>query len=137
MKPIWHLTLNTGHGRMSYRFEVDDYIVAMIAGWLDADAFDLPGGYHCVLTYRSVSCFEAEVYSTTGERLVRMVFAGDPDHGPAMWLRIAGHENAKPREPWLAVSIDDELAFDLEAATWLGDFERCLAWGFVEHGSRR
>lgn len=34
--------------------------------------------------------------------------------------------------PWLAVSISPLLRFDLDAATWLGDFERCVAWAWLE-----
>ena len=37
-----------------------------------------------------------------------------------------------PSAPWLAVVLLPGIATDTDAAHWLGDFERCLAWLIIE-----
>ena len=36
-----------------------------------------------------------------------------------------------PSPPFIAVSLHPELEMYPDAAQWLGDFERCLAWGWL------
>lgn len=50
---------------------------------------------------------------------------------PPSWLRVATREKP-PFPPWLAVWLYPTLSFDLDAAKWLGDLERCIAWGMIE-----
>jgi hypothetical protein len=40
--------------------------------------------------------------------------------------------NAPPSAPWCAARIEGGLAHYPGAAAWLGDFERCLAWAWIE-----
>jgi hypothetical protein len=37
-----------------------------------------------------------------------------------------------PPEPWVAAAVDAGITQHLEAAHWLGDFERVLGWAFLE-----
>ena len=37
-----------------------------------------------------------------------------------------------PEPPWCAVEIHPALALYPAAAEWLGDFERCVAWAWVD-----
>lgn len=37
-----------------------------------------------------------------------------------------------PGEPWCAVRLEPGIALYPETAHWLGDFERCLAWAWLE-----
>jgi hypothetical protein len=41
-----------------------------------------------------------------------------------------------PRAPWVAARLYPTLALDPDAAVWLGDFERCLAWAWIEGAER-
>ena len=132
---IWHLTLDTGHGRPSPRSEVADGSVAQIAGWLDSDAFEPLPGYRCALTYRSEHCFEAELYSPAGGLMASMAFASHARCGAALWRRVVSKRH-KPAEPWLAVLLGPGIVGD-PAVDWLGDFERCLAWAFLERSESR
>jgi hypothetical protein len=133
MEPsLWHLTLNTGHVRKSPRSEVDESIIEMLTQALAADEFDLPGGYRCVLTHRTSMSFEAEVQTRAGAKLVSMGFAAEPCTGAAVWdWLVAADQPQPPTVPWLAVRLHQGLSRDPTAADWLGNFERCLAWGFL------
>lgn len=39
----------------------------------------------------------------------------------------------QPPTPWCAALLLPGIATDAEAAHWLGDFERCLGWAWVQH----
>ncbi|MFN0166897.1 MAG: hypothetical protein ACKV22_10745 [Bryobacteraceae bacterium] len=129
---LWHLTLNTGHVRTFPRSEADESTIERVSQWLADDAFDLPGGYRCVLTHRTSKSFEAEVRTPAGAKLVSMGFAAEPSAGAAVWDWLVAADQPQPGVvPWLAVRLHEGLARDPAAADWLGDFERCLAWGFL------
>lgn len=132
---IWHLTLNTGHGRAARREEIDPAVLADLRKQLAAgDRLCLADGYTCVLTYRSRWCFEGEAYSPSGVLLARMWFAGrDVRCGRTQWERAARWGTGavgKPDAPWLAVRIDEGALATDPAVHWLGDAERCIAWAF-------
>ena len=131
---IWHETIQTQHTRRSFVNEIDSGVLATVRAWLAAgDAFDLPGGYRCVLVQRSARCIEAEVYTPGGVRLIRIGVADHAHCGQMLWERIGGAADAKPAEPWCAASMDaDGVIADPGAYQWLGDFERCLAWAWLE-----
>lgn len=129
---IWHLTLNTGHGRASTRDEVDPAVLARLRAQIAAgDRIDLIAGYACVLTYRSRWCFEGEVYSPSGVMLARMWFAGRAGRcGRTTWRRCGGSGAEPPDAPWLAVWINEGALETDPAVHWLGDAERCIAWAY-------
>lgn len=59
--------------------------------------------------------------------------------GAELWRQMVpggGEEQvprpAAPAVPWCAVKIYDTAALWPEAMSWLGDFERCLAWAWVQ-----
>ena len=60
---IYHVTTTTGLVRQSYPAEVAVDITVKVAGWLDADAFEILDGYRCVVMYRTRDCMEAQVLS--------------------------------------------------------------------------
>lgn len=129
---IWHETIETQHTRRSFLSEVAPDVLAAVQQWLKADRFDLPGGYECVITYRATHCIQAEVYTPAAVRLIQFGVADHPRCGQPMWVRLGGATDARPQEPWCAASIDSAgTAADPEAYRWLGDFERCLAWGWL------
>lgn len=147
MKPdwFWHLTLNTGETRKSYRNEVsNDVIAAMRDMDLIKPHADLPipGAYkldttldqgaaaftvlnreiplvHCVLAVDS----DDTAYWEFIERL----YLSTTDKSPVDWVMPI-----KPVSvPWLAVAILG-LHHDPDAVQWLGNFERCMTWLLIE-----
>ena len=147
MKPkwFWHLTLNTGDTRKSYRREVgDDSIAAMREMDLLKPESELPIGVgykinttldeggavftvfkhdiplvHCLL---AVAANDAAYW----EFIERLYFAMT-DKAPVDWALPE-----KPAStPWLAVVLLG-VHHDLGDAQWLGDFERCMVWLLIE-----
>ena len=50
-------------------------------------------------------------------------------HGLAGEIEVTLTDPSRPpRPPWLGVLCHSALFRDPEAASWLGDFERCVAW---------
>lgn len=130
---IWHETIQTQHTRRSFLSEVHPGVLAIVQERIKTDRFALPGGYECVITYRAAHCLQAEVYTPAGVRLVEIGIADHPRCGQPMWVRLGGAPDARPREPWCVASLDPAgAASDPEAYQWLGDFERCLAWAWLE-----
>lgn len=41
-------------------------------------------------------------------------------------------KDAAPAPPWCAVRLYPALNLDLDAARWLGDLERIVAWGWID-----
>lgn len=129
---IWHETLETEDTRRSFLSEVDPAVLRTVQGWLQWDRFDLPGGYRCVITSREQHCLRAEVHA--GQvRLVVIGVAAALECGQPLWESLGGLPGARPQEPWCVASLDPlGLATRREAYRWLGDFERVLAWAWLE-----
>ena len=129
---IWHETIQTQHTRRSFLSEVAPDVLARMHEWLESDRFGLPGGYECVITYRATHCLQAEVYTPYGVRLIEIGIADHPRCGQPLWVRLGGAPEARPYEPWCAVSLDPAgMVVDTEAYHWLGDFERVIAWAWL------
>jgi hypothetical protein len=89
--------------------------------------------------------------SEDGHREKPVVAIGVSAHqsaGARVWQRLhahageidARHSTSPPDAPWIGVSLDlyavtvvslENFAASISLMGWLGDFERCLAWGFV------
>lgn len=140
---LTHATASTGHSRRSYRSEVADDVVAALKGWLP----DLLAGQQCgVLDDRYAVRREWSNSKSIGfvvSRLNEQMQPADIIHiavcrhskraAPA-WQFVDG-KGHPPRVPFVAAGI---LADNLEAADLLvlpviADFERCLAWAWLEH----
>lgn len=130
---LWHATIQTGHTRRSFRSEVAPEIIELVGGWLKSDHFALPpgGGYECVITRRVSNGLLAEVRNGQGTRLVEIGVANHSAFAAELWEHLGGAPDARPHEPWCAVSLDAGLMEDPAATEWLGDFERCLAWAWL------
>lgn len=145
---IRHVTLTTGHARDSYRSEVSDDAIAACRALIDRLLTDptatvqIPGvgDYH--LGGRiSGRCMVATVWS--GAPSVCIATIGIASHsrcGASLWrqMHISGETPVVtdpercPPEPWVAAALDAGIAQHMEATYWLGDFERVLAWAFLE-----
>lgn len=109
MDAIHHLTSTTGHCRVSPRSEVDqlaiDYCKPLVVD-----------GIHPVPGFRGYFVRSATVGSMY-EFVIRR------ETSPMIRGRLTGDT--------LTIDILDKCAI-WSAADWLGDFERCLAWAWIE-----
>jgi hypothetical protein len=128
---IHHVTITTGHVRRSYRDEVSDEALVACREILARAESDVPGqpGYRVRVT-RSRGCMVATVHHDA----VPVVTIGIATHsrcGSRLWrlMHSSGIAMAAcPPEPWVAALILPGLVDAMDAASWLGDFERCLGW---------
>lgn len=155
MTYITHVTITTGHTTRSQRAEVDDSTLKLLVPWLNQAL--LSGGQH-PLPIGPLSHYSA-LASVEGGALVVTVFAplgphrqGVPFPGQTtplvtmgvvqrsrqagLWpqlVKLAGVEREAPAGvPWCGVVLHlAALAAHRDAATWLGDFERCVAWAWI------
>jgi hypothetical protein len=151
---LYHLTINTGDVHMSPRCDVDDRIVEMLRPFVKPGARQMPNpfkDYALVTATMPRDCGSGFiVYRKPDKPLVVCVMAETPaQHAPSwklaqsMYLEftdapeVAKMDWEAPREPtslpWLAVTLTGTARDMAEAADWLGDFERCMAWAILEN----
>ena len=140
-----HYTLNTGHSRNSPRSEVADEVILALAPLLRSGEHDLPiEGYRAIITIDGGGLL-ASVFN--GPRpCITMAVAPDDAAADAVWgtieklyLQIGDMPGfrtadfAAPQRPattpWCAAFTAVPTA---EEAYWIADFERCLAWAWIE-----
>ena len=116
-----HVTLDTGHERTSPRTEVADATLQVLAP-IVADALDgerptlpTPSDRHVTLRIDAVSKSSVE-------------WEIEADGWTLAECRL---ELAEP-EPVLHVSLGAGLLAETDAAEWLGDAERCIAWALID-----
>lgn len=154
---LHHITLTTGHARRSYRREVSAQAVAVCADLVKkvatgADHVLIPGVYGYYLSGRSSGrCLVATVWSLQSSPSLT-----DPSSGqaPICTIGVAAHSRCGdklwremhrwgelpvvtdpercPPEPWVAAALDAGALAHPDAAHWLGDFERCLGWAWID-----
>ena len=149
---IRHITLTTGHVRDSWRQEISDEALAACADLLAQVAADpsqmvsIPGFSDYYLSGQpGGACWVGTVW--TGSPSVCVVTIGIAAHsrcGASLWRElhrwgqtpVVTDPERCPAEPWVAVALDEGALTHLDAMEWLGDFERCLAWAWVESRQR-
>lgn len=142
-----HCTLNTGQIRISPRDEVAEHVIAALNPLLATGEHAMPGppGYRCTVTTDNTALL------ATGWRdqvpLAIFGVAPDEDAAAMLWpsldrhsrifadllrLRPAGIPSPQrpATAPWLAALI---LFARPDEAEWITDFERCLAWAWIDH----
>lgn len=141
-KYLWHLTLDTGHGRRSYRDEVDDGVVSLCQQWIAegiaGDRVTIMPGY--VLTCMTAGgALMATIAQESGEPLATVTVASSSLASAAAWRAlqqpaqgVLAATGDAPRTPWCAARLYGGLLRDPGATAWLGDVERCLAWAWIE-----
>lgn len=153
---INHITLTTGHIARTSRADVADATLAVLVPWL-LDVVAKPGHHPLpvpALSHYSMQAiyygagFLATIYGPRGPHTPGKPHAGDTiplvtlgiaqrsRHGADLWALMVDDfpvaEGAqRPSEPWCAVALHDGLAAHREAAMWLGDLERCIAWAWI------
>jgi hypothetical protein len=143
MAYIHHVTLTTGHRRRSPRDEVSDTSLASLHDPLSAA---LGGGRPAipgVPAYTLSAAAEGKCLIATVWRddapLVTLGVAGRSRCGGPLWRMLHDHSvlptqtrrDEAPPAPWCAARLEPGIVGDSEAATWLGDFERTLAWAWL------
>ena len=141
-----HYTLDTGHSRVSPRGEVRDDVLAKLEPMLEPGCHLIPGppgGYRC-RTSVDGSALLASVVDGEGEPLVTFGVAPDSPAADRLWSGLKATHTANQssirrpeRTPWCAVVIGGALPSHFDTTEWLGDFERCLAWAWIEHQTIR
>jgi hypothetical protein len=142
-----HITLSTGHTRRSPRAEVSDDTIKALSPWLQAaieykDDYPLPG----LLGARDgfvaqVSIEHGALLCSVGQRqsgpLLTFGVAARSRQSGELWAMLCtqyGSADAltAPGTPWCAVALHPAFARQHGVAAWIGDFERCVAWTWLE-----
>ncbi len=141
---IHHVTLLTGDTRQSWRHEVDPDVMPVASGMLDRalageraaiaglEGYEITaaaaGGCCLVTAWRGAAplvTFGISVRSRCGADLWRRLHE-DP------WTPLATDAQQRPPVPWCAALLQPGIVPALGDAYWLADFERVLAWAFLD-----
>jgi hypothetical protein len=145
-----HITVSTGHTRRSPRAEVAGETIAVLQAWIKSavayiDPYPLPGPLGA-----RVDGFAAEVSVVDGalicvvcdgtplrQDLVTIAVAPRSRHAVAAWSAITAIPGAQtglqaPAAPFCAAALHDAYRRQFGGSAWIGDFERCLAWAWIE-----
>lgn len=142
---IRHITLTTGHVRDSLSDEISQIALAYFTQLIhdlnksnthvDLSPY-FPGytingaieGNNLIATvwcdYLPVVTIGVAAFSHEGRRLWEVM------HQDQSWSTQTKSDQ-KPSLPWCAAKLQPGLMLYPEASEWLGDFERCLAWAFI------
>ena len=140
-----HYTLNTGHSRFSPRGEVATDIIALCLPWTQTGQHAIPvpkwsletgrleRGMICTLWRGKIPAVTFAVAATAQYadevwaefESFYLSITDTPGHRSSDWSAAKKPESP----PWIAVVIVEPFE---AAESWIGDFERCIAWAFVE-----
>jgi hypothetical protein len=153
-RPLHHVTLSTGDDRESPRARVGSDVIQILAPLLAAIArgeeVEVPRVEPaCTMTGAAGGdCLILTVWGPPdGEQPIPLATVGiarGPAESDRLWILL--HETAvgiaavtpadqAPPLPWCGARLEVGITLYLEAAHWLGDFERCLAWTWIERGT--
>ncbi len=129
-----HLTLSTGHNRRSPRSEVADGVVPtvsdMIAKALAGQTEVVPGVWMRAMA--SDGALHATVYAGA-DPLVSFAVAPTTRSSRSAWDGLGQAAKGEPPEaPWCGVTLHPEIVRHPEHTMMLGDFERCVAWTWID-----
>jgi hypothetical protein len=150
-----HITLQSGHIRVSPRTEVRDEVLALLAPWLDQA---LASGKPMALPVQALSHFSARASEEDGALLITLFGPRGPHvpgtpapgvlplvtlgvaqlsrHGEVLWPLLVALPGTtpgikRPAEPWCAVALHPTATTYVGDVEWMGDFERCVAWAWM------
>jgi hypothetical protein len=139
---LQHLTLDTGHTRVSHRHEVAGEVLDRLYPLTQAGRWPLdpaPGGPAEIAVTVDGSAALVTVYRG-GAPLVTFAVAADDQAASQLWPLITvpagppgGYPAARPTAtPWLAARLETGVTVHPADLAWLGDFERCWAWAWLD-----
>lgn len=146
-----HYTLNTGHTRTSPRSEVADDVIAKMLPVLATGTHELwktfgPVGYGYGLIVTEDRHHLLAGLTRNGINTISMLVVADDDTAEIAWPAIERSylkmtERSRPHRmadwasphrpataPWVSVAIIQPML----VPDWAGDFERCLAWTWLD-----
>lgn len=145
-----HITLLTGHTQLSRPWEVSREVVQrlmpIVASASGECAVPMPmfEATHTIAVKTHETSLRAVVCAVSGTLSVPVLTIGvslAPERDRQLWeelhaslMPMATKAARVPARPWIAARL--ELAFLMHPPEFMmamGDFERCLAWTFVEH----
>jgi hypothetical protein len=143
-----HTTLQTAHSRHCGRDEISNDALAFCRELITAALINpnkpvpMPNfdGYF----FSGGNISGKGLFGTVWKHKIPMVtimVAVKSRSSPKLWQKI--HQNATlptktdinipPPVPWVVASLTVSAAMDMDAMSWLGDFERCLAWAWMDY----
>lgn len=153
-----HVTLQSGHVRASPRSEVEDEVVRELApllhrvvGGCEEPVPRVGGGY----TLTGAAAGDAAIVTVWGPRVddipvpvLTLGIASGEAQADRLWALLHQPYEAQlgdpvtpadtpPPLPWCAARLELGAMVHVDALEWAGDFERCLAWTWVERSGRR
>ncbi|HTV33263.1 MAG TPA: hypothetical protein VME69_09205 [Methylocella sp.] len=135
---IWHVTLQTGQSSRSYRQDIADAAIHALRPLLRADGeYPIPSVADrrlwvtrtgrlllaTVLAETSICTMAVADRSVGAQKLWHMIHKG---------VETATDPESPPRAPWCAARIEPGFSSHLDDREWLADFQRCLAWTWIE-----
>lgn len=151
MKHINHLTINTGHVRRSPKSEAPDDVTRRLLPTILAA---LKGsrvkvtGTDCTMTAGATgTALSVAVYgrpvNETENPLILFTVATDKESSKIAWDglwhvapgMVPGIQkiDIPPAPPWISVLVCAGFMMELDFASMAGDFERCVAWAWINY----
>ncbi|MBK4739012.1 hypothetical protein [Noviherbaspirillum pedocola] len=142
MTDLYHLTIHTGHVRMSPRQEVEEASIQRVSTWIKnrTERNDLFPDYE--FSYEPVGANLVSHLHHHGQRVLTFVVGVEDDvqqlvKTVALKLAPYWHTEILPL-PFRAVFFDPDIdRSDTEDKLWMGDYERVVAWTWIETRSER
>jgi len=139
---ITHITLDTGHSRRSPAHEVDAAVATLVRQQLDEALagmhVEIRPGYR-LMANTAAGALLATVIAGADAPLCTIAVARNSRQSKALWDILkqpvdigALAKGDAPPAPWCAVRLYPALSDHLDALAWIGDFERCAAWGWLQ-----
>ena len=140
-----HITLSTGHTRSSPSTEVSQDTIKALRPWLDAcikhiDDYPLPGPLGARDGFvMSASIKDGALLCHVGQSvpLVSFGIAARSRQSGELWAWMCAQYGSAdalqaPAAPWCAVALRPGYFEQHGMSAWIGDFERCVAWTWLE-----
>jgi hypothetical protein len=151
-RAIDHVTIDSGHRRMSERSEIADDVVEVLRGMIEriveGETVALPQPGYVLSGARAGRCLIVTLWGHTSD-------TARPERVPVMTMGVGAHSRCAatlwralhdgpgrgpaatdpgrpPRAPWCGDRLEIGAMLMQEALHWTGDLSRCIAWTWLE-----
>lgn len=146
-----HISLHTGHKRLTHPHEVHPEVVERLVGLIrqaeNQRSLPMPTqeSTHTIAIERDEVSLRAVIHSVDGGVPVATITTCiKPAGGLGLWRDMhttqfptSTRASNAPQRAWVASRFEAGILLEGPSFMFmLGDFERCLAWSFVEHLAR-